>query len=645
MKHLIWGLLLFPLTAVAKDYTVTSPSGGVELRLHVGTELPITYDVVEGGQVVVSGKAALSPAFSIKVKQAKKGRVSETLTPVLYRQRTVKNEANELTLRFDGGYGLVCRAYDQGVAYRFTTSLPDQTITDEQADVAFPNAGKAYLAYSTNDKKPEAMAFQNYYHETTLAGARQKLAFLPVTVDCGRAKVTMLEADVEAYPGMFCTVDARGVSATFARYPRKTDFYPWRQQEYVTETEPYIARTSAPRAFPWRAFAITTDDRQMPVNDLCYLLAAPSRVDDTEWIEGGLVSWDWWADWNLRGVAFKAGINMPTYKHYIDFAARHHLPYIILDEGWYNPKSGDMLTVIPELDLPALVAYGRERGVKIILWTVFNVLDRQLEEACRRYSQMGVAGFKVDFLDRNDQTAAEMTYRICEACARHRLTLDLHGIYPPMGLQRTWPNVVNVESIFGMEEMKWSPDSVDMPHYDVSFPFIRQMCGSTDYTPGAMRNGTKKNWKAIYDRPMSQGTRCHQLASYIIVDSYLTMLADTPSDYEREPEIADFLSLMPTRPDTTFVPVATLGEKIVTVRREAGRWYIGGQTDWTPRDVELAFDFLPEGTHRATVCRDGVNAEHNAEDYVMERIHVDRTTRLPLHMAAGGGFAIIVEHE
>lgn len=645
MKHILFLLLLVCLPAAAKDtsYTLASPDGSIAMSLKIAPGEPIIYTVSRAGAPLMTGKADLTPSPTYKVSRKKTAHISETLTPVLYRQARVRNEANELTLWFDGGYGLILRAYDQGVAYRFFTTKGNQTIDDERADVAFVGAEKAYLPYSTNDKKPEAMAFQNYYHETTLQGARPKLAFLPLTVDCGSAKVTMLEADVEAYPGMFARVDGRGVSATFARYPKETAFYPWRQQEYVTQTEPYIAKTTEPRAFPWRAFAITTDDRQMPLNDLCYLLSSPSRLTDTSWIKGGLVAWDWWADWNLRGVSFKAGINMPTYKHYIDFAARHHLPYIILDEGWYNPKSGDMLTVIPALDLPALVAYGRERGVQIILWTVFNVLDRQLEEACRKYADMGIAGFKVDFLDRNDQTAAEMTYRICEACARHRLTLDLHGFYPPMGIQRTWPNVVNIESVFGMEEMKWSPDSVDMPHYDVSFPFIRQMSGPTDYTPGAMRNGTKKNWKAIYDRPMSQGTRCHQLASYIIVDSHLTMLADTPSDYEAEPDITDFLALMPTRPDTTFIPTATLGEKIVTVRHEGKRWYVGGQTDWTPRSVDLDLNFLPEGTHHATICRDGLNADHRADDYILERRDVDRTTRLRLDMAAGGGFAIIIE--
>ena len=640
------------IKAKVTTYDVQSPNGQLTMSITIG-DGPISYSLRLGDTPLMQdAKASLTlgdgrqVGVGAKVKSRKQRHINKVVETVLYRQRYVNDQANELNLLFADGYGLVCRAYDQGVAYRFYSTRSSQTIKDEQADFRFADDYKAYLAYTTNDKRPMAMAFQNFYDEVLLSEAKDKIAFLPVTVDCGMAKVTLLESDIEAYPGMFVesTKADNTLKATFAPYPTKTDFYPWRQQLYVTETADFIAQFEHPRALPWRIMAVTTCDEQMPVNDLCYLLASESRVKDTTWIRGGLVAWDWWNDWNLKGVDFEAGINMDTYRYYIDFAARYGLSYIILDEGWYDPKSGDMLTVVPQLDLPQLIAYGKSKGVDIILWTVFNVLDNQLEEACKRYSEMGIAGFKVDFLDRNDQTAAEMTYRLCEACARYRLTLDLHGFYPPMGITRTWPNVINIESVFGMEEMKWSEPSVDMPHYDVSFPFIRQMCGPTDYTPGAMRNGTKKNWTARYDMPVSQGTRCHQLASYVVVDSHLTMLADSPTSYEADPTITSLLAQMPTRPDTTVIMSATLGESIVTARRQAGRWYVGGQTDWTPREACLTFDFLPRGkTYKATLCRDGINAGHNAEDYKIEQIAVDHDTHLNVQMASGGGFVMIIQ--
>ena len=264
----------------------------------------------------------------------------------------------------------------------------------------------------------------------------------------------------------------------------------------------------------------------MPTNTLAYQLASPSRIKgDTSWIRPGKVAWDWWNDWGISNVDFKAGINQRTYQHYIDFASRHHLEYIILDEGWYTPQSGDMLTVIPELDLPALVRYGEQRGVGIILWTVFNVLDSQLEEACKKYADMGIKGFKVDFLDRSDQEGMQMIYRIAERCAAHHLVLDYHGIFAPQGINRTYPNVINFEAVFGMEETKWTTraevtrdgkttnePSKDIPLYDVTFPFIRGMAGYVDFTPGGMRNATKADFQPVYNNPMTMGTRCHQLA-------------------------------------------------------------------------------------------------------------------------------------
>lgn len=356
------------------------------------------------------------------------------------------------------------------------------------------------------------------------------------------------------------------------------------------------------------------------------------------------MAWDWWNDWNLKGVPFKAGINMDTYKYYIDFASRNGLEFIVLDEGWYDPKSGDMLTVIPELDLPELIVYGKSKGVEIVLWTVFNVLDSQLEAACKKYADMGIKGFKVDFLDRDDQTAVEMVYRIAEMTARYKLTLDLHGIYKPTGINRTYPHIINFESVFGMEEVKWTDIKNNMPLYDVTFPYIRMMAGPVDYTPGAMRNATKADWRAMYYTPASMGTRCHQLAAYIVHDSPFTMLCDAPTNYLNEQECVDFIASLPVEVDSTFIASGELGKYIVTVRKKDVNWYIGGMTNWDERDVQLDFSFLPEGmSYTAVLFKDGVNANKQAEDYRKETIRIDKDSRLTLHLASGGGFAMKLE--
>ena len=335
---------------------------------------------------------------------------------------------------------------------------------------------------------------------------------------------------------------------------------------------------------------------------------------------------------------------MDTYKYYIDFASRNGLEFIVLDEGWYDPKSGDMLTVIPELDLPELIAYGKSKGVEIVLWTVFNVLDSQLEAACKKYADMGIKGFKVDFLDRDDQTAVEMVYRIAEMTARYKLTLDLHGIYKPTGINRTYPHIINFESVFGMEEVKWTDIKNNMPLYDVTFPYIRMMAGPVDYTPGAMRNATKADWRAMYYTPASMGTRCHQLAAYIVHDSPFTMLCDAPTNYLNEQECVDFIASLPVEVDSTFIASGELGKYIVTVRKKDVNWYIGGMTNWDERDVQLDFSFLPEGmSYTAVLFKDGVNANKQAEDYRKETIRIDKDSRLTLHLASGGGFAMKLE--
>ena len=652
----ILSLLLFignaPLAAKVKNYTLSSPDGGLKVEISTGDGL--SYRIMHENDTILShsniGLVLADGTLvgkSSRVTRERRKKIEDKVESPFYRFKEFVAVCNELDLKLQGGFGVTFRAYNDGVAYRFYTTVTSEvTVKDEVAEFNFPQDYTAYLPYTTNDKQPMAMAFQNVYDITPLSKAQPKLAFLPVTVDCGSVKLTLLESDLEAYPGMFVQSQQGkyGLKGVFAPYPDKTDFYPWRKQEYVTETTDFISRSRGSRSYPWRVLAITEKDTDMPVNNLVYALASPNRIGDTSWIKTGKVAWDWWNDWNLKGVPFKAGINMDTYKYYIDFASRNGLEFIVLDEGWYDPKSGDMLTVIPELDLTELIAYGKSKGVEIVLWTVFNVLDSQLEAACKKYADMGIKGFKVDFLDRDDQTAVEMVYRIAEMTARYKLTLDLHGIYKPTGINRTYPHIINFESVFGMEEVKWTDIKNNMPLYDVTFPYIRMMAGPVDYTPGAMRNATKADWRAMYYTPASMGTRCHQLAAYIVHDSPFTMLCDAPTNYLNEQECVDFIASLPVEVDSTFIASGELGKYIVTVRKKDVNWYIGGMTNWDERDVQLDFSFLPEGmSYTAVLFKDGVNANKQAEDYRKETIRIDKDSRLTLHLASGGGFAMKLE--
>ena len=638
--------------AKEKKYVLSSPDGTLKVEISAGNEL--AYQVMHGNDTILSHSnigLVLENGTIVgktpRITGERRRKIKDNIESPFYRFKEFVATGNELDLKLKGGFGIIFRAYNEGVAYRFyTTQSSDIIIKEEQAEFNFKEDYTAYLPYTTNDKKPMVMAYQNVYDITPLSKAQPKLAFLPVTVDCGSVKLTLLESDLEAYPGVFVQSQQGkyGLKGVFAPYPAKTDFYPWRKQEYVTETTDFISRSRGSRSYPWRVLAITEKDTDMPVNNLVYALASPNRIGDTSWIKTGKVAWDWWNDWNLKGVPFKAGINMDTYKYYIDFASRNGLEFIVLDEGWYDPKSGDMLTVIPELDLTELIAYGKSKGVEIVLWTVFNVLDSQLEAACKKYADMGIKGFKVDFLDRDDQTAVEMVYRIAEMTARYKLTLDLHGIYKPTGINRTYPHIINFESVFGMEEVKWTDIKNNMPLYDVTFPYIRMMAGPVDYTPGAMRNATKADWRAMYYTPASMGTRCHQLAAYIVHDSPFTMLCDAPTNYLNEQECVDFIASLPVEVDSTFIASGELGKYIVTVRKKDVNWYIGGMTNWDERDVQLDFSFLPEGvSYTAVLFKDGVNANKQAEDYRKETIRIDKDSRLTLHLASGGGFAMKLE--
>ncbi len=644
-------ILLNPIQiCAAQEIVIKSPDSKIEVRVSVENDL--SYSVLQLGQIILD-KSQLAITLSNntilgdkpQLVSKKQQTIHEDIISPFYRFKKFSVNYNELNLKFKGQYGVLFRVYNEGIAYRFYTSFKGKIeIVGETANFNFDKDYPVYLAHSTNEKDPYASAFQNLYTQTSLTQANDLQAYLPVTIDLGgEKKVTILEADLESYPGMYIQAQKgkQSLKGDFARLPSKTDYNSWRHQKYVLERGSSIARVEGSRSFPWRILAITEKDSDMPVNTLVYALASANRIGNYDWVKPGKAAWEWWNDWGLYNVDFKAGINMDTYKHYIDFASKYGIEYVILDEGWYNPAKGDMMTVVPELNLPELVKYGKEKGVGIVLWTVFNVLDEQLEQACEYYSNLGIKGFKIDFLDRDDQEAVEMTYRIAEATARYKLFLDLHGYFKPTGLNRTFPNIINFEGVFGMEEAKWSKTDKDMPKYDVTFPFIRMMAGSVDFTPGAMRNASKKDFQPVYYNPMSQGTRCHQLATYIVYDSPFTMLCDSPTLYEKEDQYTRFLTSLPVEVDDTKVLTAKMGEYIVTARKQSDKWYVGGLTNWDSRELTVDFSFLePNSSYKLVIYTDGINAEKQASDYKCDTLIVKSKDRQVIKLASGGGFAM-----
>jgi alpha-glucosidase len=402
----------------------------------------------------------------------------------------------------------------------------------------------------------------------------------------------------------------------------------------VTKTKDYIASTKGTRTFPWRVFVVAANDGKLIESDLVFKLAAPCKIADTKWIKPGQVAWDWWNANNIYGVDFKAGINTETYKYYIDFASKNGIEYVILDEGWY--KKGTVLESIPQIDVPELCRYAESKNVGVILWVVWKTFWDKIDEAVALYEKWGVKGVKVDFMQRDDQPVVNFYQEAMQKTAEHHLLIDFHGAYKPDGAGRTWPNALTREGVKGLENSKWSKDIT--PDHNLMLPFIRMVAGPMDYTPGAMLNFERNNFTPIFNRPGSLGTRVHQMALYVVFESPLQMLADSPTNYMKEQECTDFIVKIPVVWDDTRVLDAKIGDYLLLVRKSGDDWFAGALTDWKARDMELDLSFLPAGDYNIEIFSDGINADRHAQDYKHLKQQVKAGEKVMIKMVSGGGW-------
>ena len=632
------------------SYQVTSPDGSLRATVVVGSS--ITYTVSKAGDEIIAPSAIsmrLSGdiAFGIndKVRKVVRRTVDQTVPTVVYKRTEVRDNFNEMELVFKE-FSLIFRAYDEGVAYRFRNALKTGSkVVSEQAEFAMAGDYQAFVPYVKKNKGNfEAQyfnSFENTYEVIPVSSwDNGRMAFLPVALsaDKGR-KILITESDLLGYPGMYLyNGDASTkLTARFAPYPREVKQGGHNNlQMLVQSREDYIATAEAGKSFPWRIVMVVDNDIDLAVNDMVWKLATPDDGSDYSWVRPGKVAWDWWNDWNLYGVDFKTGVNNDTYKYYIDFAAAQGIEYVILDEGWAVNLQADLMQVVPEIDLQMLADYARERGVGLILWAGYQAFARDLENVCRHYSEMGFKGFKVDFLDRDDQEMVDFCEKAAKVAAKYRMMLDFHGAFKPAGLTRTYPNVVNFEGVHGLEQMKWS--KADQVTYDVTVPYIRMAAGPMDYTQGAMRNATKGNYTPVYNEPMSQGTRCRQLAEYIIFESPLNMLCDSPSNYLAEPLCTRFIAEVPVVWDESVGLNGEIGKYISIARRSGDTWYAGSLTNWDARELLLDLSFLGEGNWTMEIFRDGANADKAARDFAHEIVRVPADRKVNIKMAPGGGW-------
>lgn len=634
----------------SKSWSLSSPDKGN--KIEVVFDGVMKWSVTHDGVTILQPSALSleSPVWDIypgsaPVVKVKTRNVSDTIFPVAYKKSFILNRFNEMELVCKGDHSIIFRAYDNGVAYRFVTRKEnEQVVSRENVSFRFEGDKTLFIPFTSDIRQGEkySCAFEEFYTQLPVSAIpADTLGYLPMMVVVNDTlKAVLLEADVQDYPAMFIQRDREEKTAlkgVFAPYPAKEEAGPKYWINYaVTARENYIAHTAGSRSFPWRVIAISDRDAELLNNDLVQQLSEPSKIKDPSWIRPGKVAWDWWNDWNITGVDFKAGINTQTYKHYIDFAAANGLEYVVLDEGWSD--DWDLTKRNPDINLPAILDHARTKNVGIILWSTWYAITRNLEKYCAEFSAMGVKGFKVDFIDRNDQKAIRSCYQIASVAAQYHLMLDFHGMFAPQGLQRTWPNVINFEGVRGMEYMKWSADD-RVPEHAVRLPFIRMMAGPMDYTPGAFRNRTRKNAVPSNSLPQSLGTRCSQMAMYIVYEAPLQMLSDNPTIYTKEQVCTDFLSGVPTFFDETRALDGRFGEYVVMARRKGQDWYIGALSNWTERDLELDISFLPSRNYRAVIFRDGINATRDATDYVREEKTLT-PGKYTFHISPGGGFAI-----
>ena len=653
-------LLLISINLVAqKQYTLQSPNEKITVTINTGDQL--SYSVMHENTVVLAdspigmeldnGTVLGAPAKALSDKRTS---VDEIIEANFYKRNEIKDLYNELALTFKGLYKVIFRAYDEGVAYRFQTGIAKPfNVVSEIADFNFDADYQALIPYVLRRAGQEGdiinqqfyNSFENTYTRVNLSQMdHEKLAFLPLLVELKDGKkVVITEADLEDFPGLYLRNEKgkTGFTAVHAGYPKTEEQGGHNNLQYlVKERENYVAQVDRKRFYPWRCLLISENDKDLADSDLVYKLASPCRVDDISWIKPGKVAWDWWNAWNVYGVDFKTGINNDTYKYYIDFASKYGIEYVILDEGWAVNKKADLFQVVPEINLKALVQYAKERNVGLVLWAGYAAIDTDMELVCQYYSDLGIKGFKVDFMDRDDQKVVDFYYRMAAMAAKYHLFIDFHGAYKPTGLSRTYPNVLNFEGVYGLEQAKWDNNS-DLVLNEVTIPFIRMVAGPLDYTQGAMKNACKNCFAAVYTEPMSQGTRCRQLAEYVIFESPFNMLCDSPSNYLQEDECTKFIASVPTTWDETIVLDGKVGEYLVVARKKGYKWYIGAITNWEERDMEVDITALKSGAKSGKIFRDGPNANRVGKDYVTEQLQIWGNT-IKFHLAKGGGAVVVL---
>lgn len=634
--------LFIDVTASKKPVKISSPDN--DILIEVSTKKSLRYrvlyqnnELISWSQVGLELKNANDIAKNGMPEISIKKSLQQKIKPVLPTKHADSTYVyNQLMLTYPGNNGIIFRVYNDGLAYRFFTNFNDSvSILNEIANFTL---AKDWMLYRPGYETFHSSQEELYRYEKISSLESDSLCYAPILVETGNGvKMLITESALTDYAGLWLSRNKYKETTLTGRFPA----YPKKEKQtkdrtiIVTETEKYIAKTSGKRNYPWRVIGIFENDKQIIESDLVFRLGPELAIKDPSWIKPGKVAWDWWNANNIYNVDFEAGINTATYKYYIDFASENNLEYIILDEGWSDTK--DLFKISPEIDLPELVRYGREKNVGIILWVVWCTVAQQMDEALPAFEKWGIKGIKVDFMDRDDQKMVQFYHKLAKSCANHHLLLNMHAAYKPTGIKKAYPNFLTREGVLGQEFNKWSEKP--NPEYAVTIPFIRMFAGPLDYTPGAMNNANENNFRSIFTRPMSKGTRAHQIAMYIIFESPLQMLCDAPTAYKKNPGCTEFIANTPVTWEQTICLDANVSDYVVVAREKNDIWYLGAITDWTPREINLDFSFLPPGNYNAEIISDGPNSHRNARDHKHVKKTISNQSDLIIKLAPGGGWA------
>lgn len=652
MKTIPLLLLLLLLYAPCRANLIKeihSPSG--DIKVSVSIDSAITYTASYKSHILLfsgvidmmleDGRKLSGKPLRAKINTRSVNAV--IVSPVPEKRRRIPDVYNEMVIRFANGFGVVFRVYDDGIAYRITTTFKDSIIIkNELAEFNFPHNSLLYFpeVVKRDQQDKYHTSFEEPYQVKPLDSVTENnLCFTPVLIaSAGRPKIVITDADIEDYPGMFVAGKSRNaLRAAFAPYPLEETVAPGDfPQLYASKRADYIARTKGSTNFPWRALLIAPEDKDLPANDLVYRLASPSRLDDVSWIRPGKATDEWIISANIFNVNFKSGINTATYKYYIDFAKRFGFERIMMDAGWSD--NSDLFKINPDIDMEAIAAYAKKQNVKLSMWTLAMTLDRQLQPALEQFNKWGVDFIMTDFIDRDDQKAVNLFHKIAQACAKHKIMIMFHGAFKPAGFNRTYPHAVTREAVLGSEYNIWSSKAT--PKHNLLLPYIRMTAGPMDYEPGILDNATAKTFRPVEEKVMSFGTRCQQLAMYVVYESPIQFFSGNPSQGLLEPDFMELLGSIPTTWDTTIVLDGRLGEYIITARKKSNEWFIGAMTDLSKRSFTIPLDFLDNESYAATICEDGINAGRYASDYRLYSQKLSPRDSVSIKMAPGGGYLL-----